>query len=284
MSTEATTTTSTSTDGDKKAGSLLTTTTTSAQGGAGDSNTVPGWLGKELPDELKTESQTLSRFKTPQDLAKSYLHLNKKRNEQLQVPGADAKPEDWESFFGKIGRPEAADKYEIKGEGIDTEFLKQFKGAFHKAGLLPQQAQAIVDAYQEQGKALLAARESAQSAEVEKLKTEWGSNFDKKLAMAQKGLKQFATPEEIKYIDQSGLGNDPGLIRLFEKVGASLAEDPIDGNGGGSLGLTPEAAQKEIQQIRANPVFWDKSKNVGEHQLLVQRLSELHDFLYPEKS
>lgn len=71
----------------------------------------------------------------------------------IQLPGADAKPEDWDKVYDRLGRPKTPDGFEFKlPEGLPENFAYDkdrataFKSWAHQAGLTPKQAQAIHDA------------------------------------------------------------------------------------------------------------------------------------------
>lgn len=61
-----------------------------------------------------------------------------------------------------------------------------------------------------------------------------GDKLTANIGMAQKALDQFGTPELRTYLEQTGLGNHPDLVRCFMKIGKSMGEDSMvmAGNGG----------------------------------------------------
>ncbi|NIL23527.1 peptidase [Yersinia mollaretii] len=140
----------------------------------------------------------------------------------------------------------APEKYEFKapteGQDIDAEALATFEPVARELGLSQEQAQKLVDIY---GKDIVPKLEQKQAEAWQKQTEQWGNDVraDKEIGgdkltanigMAQKALDQFGTPELRTYLEQTGLGNHPDLVRCFMKVGKSMGEDSMvmSGNGG----------------------------------------------------
>jgi len=54
-----------------------------------------------------------------------------------------------------------------------------------------------------------------------------------------------------------------------------------DAEGSGQFGTTPEMAQEQIAQIRANPALYDESH--AEYKLLNEKLTKLNQLAYGEE-
>lgn len=212
-----------------------------------------------LPEDLRGNG-ALAQFKDVGSLAKSYVHAQSLIGKKgVIVPGEKATDEEWAGFFKAIGQPDP-DKFEIKlpQDGkINESFIKGFKESAHKAGLLPKQAQGLLDWYisneqtyaQEAQKTLQAIQEQG----LGELKQEWGQGYSKQIALAQAAVRELGGPEFVAYLNETGFGNDPKLIRLMAKAGALLGEDKIRGEGGGKFGKTPDELRREINDIMGNP-------------------------------
>lgn len=147
------------------------------------------------------------------------------------LPGADDK-EGWSSLFNKLGRPESADGYELPlPEGDSGEFAKTSAGWMHEAGLSKQQAQALAVKWNEHQAAHATAAEDQRSKQIDAdmtaVKQEWGDKFDANLAVVRKAVSQFAPPELIQMLDQSGLINSPIVTNMFLKIGSAISEDAL---------------------------------------------------------
>ena len=142
------------------------------------------------------------------------------------------KPDDKEQK--QDGAPE---KYEFTaGEGVelDTEALKDFEPVARELNLTNEQAQKLVDAYpkilagvqQRQAEAWQAQTEQW-AADVKADKEIGGDKLTANLSAAQRALEQFGDPELKEYLDSTGLGNHPALVKAFIKVGKAMSEDKV---------------------------------------------------------
>lgn len=149
------------------------------------------------------------------------------------------KPDDKEQK--QDGAPE---KYEFTaGEGVelDTEALKDFEPVARELNLTNEQAQKLVDAYpkilagvqQRQAEAWQAQTEQW-AADVKADKEIGGDKLTANLSAAQRALDQFGTPELKEYLEGTGLGNHPELVKAFIKIGKAMSEDGmVDGSNQG---------------------------------------------------
>lgn len=133
-------------------------------------------------------------------------------------------------------KPEGApEKYEFQtGEGVelDTDALKDFEPVARELNLTNEQAQKLVDAYpkilagvqQRQADAWQATTEQW-AADVKADKEIGGDKLNGNLSAAQRALDQFGTPELKEYLNTTGLGNHPDLVKTFIKIGKAMSED-----------------------------------------------------------
>lgn len=150
---------------------------------------------------------------------------------QGDKPAEGDKPDD-----GKDKKPEGApEAYEFKaaeGAELDTEALKDFEPVARELNLTNEQAQKLVDAYpkilagvqQRQADAWQATTEQW-AADVKADKEIGGDKLTGNLSAAQRALDQFGTPELKEYLNTTGLGNHPDLVKTFVKIGKAMSED-----------------------------------------------------------
>lgn len=158
---------------------------------------------------------------------------------QDEKPADGDKPEDEEQK--QEGAPE---KYEFTaGEGVelDTEALKDFEPVARDLNLTNEQAQKLVDAYPK----ILAGVQQRQAEAWQKQTEGWaetvkadkeigGDKLTANLSAAQRALDQFGTPELKEYLNATGLGNHPDLVKTFVKIGKAMSEDGmVDGSNQG---------------------------------------------------
>ncbi|UOZ12990.1 peptidase [Enterobacter roggenkampii] len=172
-----------------------------------------------------------------------------------QQPGAEGdkpqedKPVDGDKPAEKPGDKEqkqegAPEKYEFQaaeGVELDTEALKDFEPVARDLNLTNEQAQKLVDAYpkilagvqQRQAEAWQAQTEQW-AADVKADKDIGGDKLTANLSAAQRALDLFGTPELKEYLNTTGLGNHPDLVKTFVKIGKAMSEDGmVDGSNQG---------------------------------------------------
>lgn len=223
------------------------------QGGVGGASQT-SWLDS-LSAEYK-ENQSIKGFKSVEDLAKSYIHAQTMIGaDKIPVPGKQATDSDWENVYKKLGRPETADKYEVKkAESHDDAIFNSFRDMAFKAGLNNKQLENLYNGYQEIEKAQLKAFQDHQKKilddNIGALKKEWpDSEYNKNLDIAKTAVNTLLSKEEIKWLDDSEIGNDPMMIKLMHRLGTFMKEDRIKGEGGVSLNEGADSAQQKLNAI-----------------------------------
>jgi hypothetical protein len=72
------------------------------------------------------------------------------------------------------------------------------------------------------------------AADVKADKEIGGDKLTANLSAAQRALDLFGTPELKEYLNTTGLGNHPDLVKTFVKIGKAMSEDGmVDGSNQG---------------------------------------------------
>lgn len=172
--------------------------------------------------------------------------------EQKPVPdtqGSDAANKSDVKDKGDTDKPIGApDKYEFKtaeGQELDKSSLDIFEPVARELNLSNDQAQKLVDIY---GSQIMPQLLKQQSEQWQQQTEQWAEaiNADKELSStqsignAQKAMDQFGSPELKQYLNDTGLGNHPELVRIFSKIGKSMSEDGFVGGGSESTRSTAD--------------------------------------------
>ncbi len=172
-----------------------------------------------------------------------------KTAEELAAEKADKEAADKAE---KDKKPAAPEKYEFaapEGQELDANALSVFEPIAKELGLTQEQAQKLVDIYPQiqQQQAEAWSKQIAEWGEQVKADKEIGGDkFTASVGHAQKALDQFGNPELRKYLESSGLGNHPALVRFCTKVGKSMAEDTmVMSHNGGQLSAADVLYGKE---------------------------------------
>lgn len=158
---------------------------------------------------------------------------------QEEKPADGDKPEEKKPGEEKEQKPEGApEKYEFKpaeGQELDTSALEQFEPIARELNLTNEQAQKMVDLY---GTKIMPMVQQQQAEAWQKTTEQWaadvkadkeigGDKLTANLSAAQRALEQFGDPELKEYLDSTGLGNHPALVKAFIKVGKAMSEDKV---------------------------------------------------------
>ncbi|RUX08058.1 MAG: hypothetical protein E5V51_00200 [Mesorhizobium sp.] len=182
------------------------------------------------PDATKSEAENAA--------AKAEHDKTKPAEKSDAEKALDAVPED-----GKytLAMPE--------GVQVDQELLDALGPKFAAKKLTTREAQELADEFikietargekrmEDWGKTISGWADTAKKdAEI------GGDKWDASTKAAQRAMNRLGTPELRTYLNASGGGNHPELIRIFAKVGAMISEDSPPQDGAGGKGKPVEAA------------------------------------------
>lgn len=199
-------------------------------------------LNETLPDDFEGRAGLAEKFGTVADLATSYQALQGQMGGSARVPGEDASPEDWRSFYTKMGAPVSVEGYGVP-EDMDAGTKSQLVGLRQQAldsGLTSKQWDSLIGTVAtgassqiESHRALLEATKEEWATQSRK---KYGDQFDSKLAMAERTYRHIVgdDAEVGALLESTGLNKNPRLLDLFMKVGEQMADDTIPADAGGA--------------------------------------------------
>lgn len=184
-----------------------------------------------------------SGFKSVDDVVKSAYEQSKLLGNAVRVPGKDAKPEEVEAFYEKLGRPKTADEYDFRPpeslpENLpyDGERAKSFAGLAHKIGLSKAQAAAVHDWAVENavndfnGFSAQSAEERTTVAKTETAKLEklWGpldgDAMRVNLGFADKVIRELGGDEVLSEFQRVGLIGSEGSVIMSAPIAVMLSK------------------------------------------------------------
>lgn len=216
---------------------------------------------KDLPDDVKEDAKR-------HDSVASLIRSNqtfRKRESQVRVPGKNASDEEVASYRKAIGVPETAELYQFPSlpEGIqETEQLKQSRsewaGRFLDLDIPVEKAKALSEFVSQDEMKIMTAQVDADKTfvnqEEDALKNEWGSDFDKNKALANRAFSDIAERSgvsideltKIELKDGRFLMDRADMSRMFSLIGREMGE--------GSLGALSsddrDTVHDEINEVR----------------------------------
>lgn len=171
-------------------------------------------------------------------------------------PADDGKPKDGEK---PAGAPEKYEDFKLpEGMQPDTALMGEFGDLARELNLPQETAQKLVDmaGKMQQGnvehlQAQLTAQGEQWAADAKADKEFGGDKFAENIAVANRALEQFGTPDLKALLVQSKLGNHPEVLRAFYRVGQAISQDGfVPGRAGGGK---PNDARSMYANSNMNP-------------------------------
>lgn len=145
-------------------------------------------------------------------------------------------------------------KYDLKmpdGIEVDQELLDAISPKFVAKKFTRSEAQEFVDEFTkvQQARAKQRGEDWANTVQgwvdsAKKDKDIGGDRWGSTVSSATRAIAKLGTPELKEYLDASGGGNHPELIRFMAKVGALIREDRPAGDGAGGSGGPADPAHR----------------------------------------
>lgn len=201
--------------------------------------------GIKSTKDIVTKLQAADKFKD--------VDLNK----MVSIPDfATAKPEDLAAFYGKLGRPEKAEDYQLSSLTGGDEFAKSMAPVLHEIGLSKAQAAKLNEKWNQYVASKEETYNTAEGKKIEALKAKWGADFDKNVEISRQVAKAFGwgDPPMLAAMEKS-YGSDKLLEGLFEASKKIGDDSIITGNGGKTkitAGMSPEAAAQKYTELKKN--------------------------------
>jgi len=243
-----------------------------------------------ISEEIASHT-SLSDINSIEDLAKATIHAQQMVGaEKIAIPNRESEPAVWDEVYNKLGRPEKAEQYELPEElgGTDTQFeeasFDALKSEAHRLGLNKQQFAGLSRYLANQATSYKENRaentQQAMQESVKHLQQEFGQAYQQNITHAQEAVKRFGGESLIRALDETGLGNNPELVKTFAKIGRMIAEDEVLGGGGAQVfEKTPSEARAEIQQLQADPDFmrsYMQGHDPG-HKMALEKMQKLYE-------
>jgi len=245
--------------------------------------TKPEWAGEHV--------NLAKKFTSLGALSKSYANLERQigNSNKVAVPSDHSTPEEWDSFYNRLGRPETAEGYELKKpESLRDDLwsedaAKEYSTFAHKLGLTKSQATELAAWQQGRVGGEVTKHDEAlaanQAESIAALKKEWGAEYATNVASAKRGANLAGGQELVDH----PLANDPIFIRAMAKIGGMVKEDGTGGLRGGGVGGMGKGPADEIAAIRADPKHPYHHGSHRDHMTAVLRMGELYAAIQPKE-
>lgn len=158
----------------------------------------------------------------------------------------------------KDAEPKAVpEKYEVKlpeGLTLDVKTLDAFSPIFKELGITNEGAQKLVDAYVPLIQSVIDQNRKESLDTYKKIVDEWkaetmkelGANSKEELASVGKLMNKFGNDDLRKFFDDTGVGNNIHMVKLFAKIGKTISEDTLSDTNTPLSKLTGEDLAKKM--------------------------------------
>ncbi len=251
-----------------------------------DGTWADDWHRKIFKDETNVQLyDRVKRFKSPDDLVRSFVSLEDKQASTGRVPKEDSPKEDWDSFRKHWGVPEKAEAYtipddvpkEIK-ETFNPEFTSSLNTLAHTIGLNQKQYAELTKWGANQALAMTQAQVETRKANEATLKKDWGSDFESRCNLASATIKNLcgsASHPFVQFLEETKMGDDPRFVKFFYDLGKELGEDEILAGDKGSESKVEDAKTK-IGEIRADKAHAFNNPKHPNHKAAVAEMEGLY--------
>ncbi len=234
-------------------------------------------------------------FKTPLDVITSYRGLEKLRGvpaeRLLTLPEKMDDDKALRPIYERLGAGKSPADYKLPvPDGDKGEFAKKAAEWFHEIGIPVGMATKIAEKWNaHQAETAAAAKgqgEQMLTQQQEKLKTEWGSNYDKNFTVAKGTAKELGLSKEMIDSMEQAMGYD-GVFKFLHGVGQKFGEDRFVTGQLGSGGAGPkgvEQAKAELQHVKSDAEFMRKATDPTQpgHSDAKKKLLDLQKAAFPE--
>lgn len=219
---------------------------------AEDGAFTPEWYSRF--DELQPFAGTLSKFRRPEALAKSYAHLERLKG----YPGAQD-PERMAAFRASVGLPETAEDYSLpRPDGTPDEVWNdQLAGELaqvaYEYGVPAEAMAALSQKYAQEGLNFMRASKEAEAAAVAQaediLQEEWGPRYEDNMQTVGRFLQSMGNRAGVDVqtlVESPALRANPDFARLILTMAESVREAPWRTGA-------PQEGKEEARRIASDP-------------------------------
>lgn len=244
----------------------------------------PEWAPKKYWDAEKREVNY-------QEMGRGYQNLEKLLGrEKVPLPTDDDDQDGWNRWYAASGRPEKPEDYQFQSPELpadlpyDTETEKTFRTWAHVNGLSKKQATNLFDGYVKHQIERHAGWAQAQKQQQQELQTalqrEYGNKLESVKQTAGTVMREINDPEFNKYLEESGLGNDPRMIRAFYKLGQKLNGETKLKGAVQQAPAAPQDYQKAIADFRDKHKDALHDRDHPNHAMRVKEFNQLFEGAY----
>ena len=237
--------------------------------------TAPSDWRSYITEDLKTDPVVSSWAEKASEkdipaILKGYAHASKRMGSAINLPGKDAKPEDVQALQTRLREagvmpqiPKDPTGYGLEQPGTLPEGItwsKELSGKFastlHKHGISADAVKELLPLYLEGMQGSAATLQTNMKDAEAALRAEHGEQYEARSEMAKRMMSGIVkTPEELQFLEDSGLANHPGFLSVLLRLAPLAMQDSsfIESIPRAGGEISGDEAMKEYQDIMTNP-------------------------------
>jgi len=268
-----------------------------------DGSLIDGWQSR-LSDESLREEPSLARFKSFNDLAKSFVStkqmMGRDPDTLVEIPGENATDEVRAEFHRKRGVPDTVEGYKYErskelSDKVDTspEKIELWSQIAKRHNLTPTQFNGVANDWLQGIDKDIASFDLAQEERDEQerkkgvavLKKHLGNALEERTLRAEGLMRKYgdrlvkdAKGNELNILEQlykelPSIENSPWIRLLLDNVAEDMSEDRIKGLTTTTVD-TPSQIATKLAELKAHPAYMDDSN--PQHRDIMNQVTELY--------
>lgn len=224
---------------------------------------------------------------TLDSLVRGFINTKHAMSSTRRVPGVDASPEDWHSFYNHLGRPGEPGAYQIPASASENMklTLDGLRNVAFEKGLTQEQFKSLADSAITMANTTTTNANGQRSEWEKQVRERLGDKADARLQSADARLQKFlGDPAAAKALKQAGLDRHPAMVELMLKVGDAMAEDsaPVGDSASKIPGPTGPEIYNKLMTIMDSVEYKDTSnfKHAIARQAAQQAIADIHALKY----
>ena len=213
-----------------------------------------------LPDHLK-ENKSLRKFDSIDKLADAYVNASRligKKVGDLKLGdlGNILDAEQVAEIYKGIGKPQSIDDYKMP-DGLDEGISSKVRQTAFELEISPEKLERLLSL---EGELMASQRDQAQESWRAEVFNEFGKNSETVIKNASSIVHEFGGAEFVEYLNKTGLGDHPALVRTFAKIHSLIKEDKVPVKGG-VISSEADQVEKSIKEFTNDKVKYARWRN-----------------------
>ncbi|MBG0791646.1 MAG: hypothetical protein H0S80_14235 [Desulfovibrionaceae bacterium] len=244
--------------------------------------------GTEMKIPLR-DHPALAKYASKDEAVKALVHaqrmLGKAPEGYVRVPGGDAGADEVAAFYAALGRPEAADGYELPdmdlpdGFEVRAEMVSGLREKAFELGLTPKQVAGLYEWFMplamDVHHGLESEAENLRRSELESLRSVHRGETPDLLDRAMRAAEAIGGDDLLAVLDKTGAGNHAAVINAFAKLAPMVLEGGLRGS---ARAWGEDLSLERLREMMRDPRFADPSRRDKE---FVKKVNQGFELLYP---